>query len=121
MIEANWPAAFAIAASIASILAVRIMILRRDLKSAAEAAVEERKSLAESHRKALRKKDAEIRRLNAAYTNLRLTRREDIEEATTEGYRRAKREYDEEIESALRCQNRQKIADKVSTARRETA
>lgn len=121
MIESNWPAAFGIVASIASILAVRIMILRRDLKAAAAAAVEERKSLAESHRKALRKKDAEIHRLNAAYTNLRLARNEDIEEATTEGYRRARREYDEEIEAALRCQNRQKIADKVSTARRETA
>lgn len=121
MLEANWPAAFAMATSIAAILAVRIMILRRDLKAAAEAAVEERKALAEAHRKELRQKDNEIRRLNTAYTNLRLTRREDIEEATTEGYRRARREYNEEIEAALRCQNRQMIADKVSNARRETA
>lgn len=119
MFDSNWPAAFAIAASIASILAVRIMLLRRDLKAAAEAAVEERKALAENHRKELRKKDNEIRRLNTAYRNLRITRREDIEEATMEGYRRARREYDEENEASLRCQNRQKIADKVSSVRRE--
>lgn len=119
MLEANWPAAFAIAASIASILAVRIMILRRDLKAAAEAAVEERKVLAENHRKELRQKDSEIRRLTTAYTNLRLTRREDIEEATTEGYRRAKREYEEELESAIRSTKRNVIHSTVEAARKE--
>lgn len=119
MIESNWPAAFAMAASIASILAVRIMILRRDLKAAAEAAVEERKALAENHRKELRKKDAEIHRLTTAYTNLRLTRNEDIEAATLEGYHRAKREYEDELEAAIRSTKRSVIHSTVEAARKE--
>lgn len=119
MFDSNWPAAFAIAASIASILAVRIMLLRRDLKAAAEAAVEERKALAENHRKELRKKDNEIRRLNTAYRNLRLTRNEDIEAAQLEGYRRAKREYEEDLEAAIRSTKRSIIHSTVEAARKE--
>lgn len=119
MIEANWAAAFAIAASIASILAVRIMLLRRDLKAAAESAIDERKALAEAHRNELRQKDNEIRRLRTAYRNLRLTRAEDIDCAKLEGYQRAKAEYDAELEARLRSKKRSAIHSTVETARKE--
>lgn len=119
MIDANWPAAFVIASFIASILAVKIIIMRRDLKAAAESAVEERKALADSHRNELLQKDNEIRRLRTAYRNLRLTRAEDIDCAKLEGYQRAKAEYDSELESRLRSKKRSAIHGTVEAARKE--